>query len=98
MYARIVQVPLQPGAATEATSYFRDSVGPALKEHAGFLNSRFLVDNENNRCLMVTLWESAEARTEAETNGFLQGVLQKMKPHFAGQPTIDYYDVAVQVV
>lgn len=47
---------------------------------------------------MVTLWESTEARTRAETSGFLQDVLQNMKPHFAGQPTVDYYDVAVQVV
>ncbi|MBC3787796.1 antibiotic biosynthesis monooxygenase family protein [Spirosoma utsteinense] len=99
MYARIVQVPLQPGAVAEATAYFRESVGPALKGHSGFfLNSRFLVDEEKNRCMMVTLWESAEARTEAETNGFLQDVLQKMKKHFAGSPVIDYYHVPVQVI
>lgn len=35
MYARIIQVPLQPEAITEATNYFRDSVGPALKDQAG---------------------------------------------------------------
>ena len=98
MYARIVQVPLQPGSFAEATTFFRDSVGPALKEHQGFLNSRFLTDSVNNRCLMVTLWESQEARSMAETNGFLQETLQKMKPYFAGQPTVDYYEVAVQVL
>lgn len=98
MYARIVQAPLQPEAVTEATAYFRDSVGPALKTHTGFINSRFLVDSVNNRCMMVTLWESAEARAEAETSGFLREVLTALKPHFAGQPTIDYYEVAVQVV
>jgi heme-degrading monooxygenase HmoA len=97
MYARIVQVPLQPGSAAEATNYFRDTVGPALKAHNGFMNSRFLVNTDTNRCLMVTLWESPDARADAETNGFLQDVLQKMKSHFAGPPTIDYYDVAVQV-
>ncbi|MBO0949818.1 antibiotic biosynthesis monooxygenase family protein [Fibrella forsythiae] len=98
MYARIVQVALQPDAIAEATDYFRESVGPALKDHAGFLSSRFLVDDEKNRCLMVTLWETAEARTEAETNGFLQDVLQHMKKHFAGPPTVDYYQVPVQVI
>ncbi|CCG98139.1 hypothetical protein FAES_0125 [Fibrella aestuarina BUZ 2] len=97
MYARIVQVPLQPGAAEKATTYFRDTVGPALKQQTGFLNSRFLVNTDTNRCLMVTLWESAETRTAAETSGFLQNVLQHMKPFFAGLPTVDYYDVAVQV-
>ncbi|RYF69570.1 MAG: hypothetical protein EOO39_17320 [Cytophagaceae bacterium] len=97
MYARIVQVPLLPDAITKATDYFRDSVGPALKKHQGFKNSRFLVDSTSNRCLMVTLWESEADRTAAETNGFLQDVLKNMKPYFAGQPVVDYYEVAVQV-
>ena len=98
MFARIVQVSLKPGSATDATTYFRNSVADALTDLPGFKNSRFLINSETNQCMMVTLWESAEARTNAETNGFLQGVLQDMKPFFAGQPVIDYYEVAVQVV
>ncbi len=90
MYARIIQVSLLPESIAEATSYFRDSVGPALKQQSGFQNSRFLVDSATNRCLMVTLWESPDARTGAESNGFLQDVLQNMKKHFAAPPTIDY--------
>ncbi|MEZ0610885.1 antibiotic biosynthesis monooxygenase [Fibrella sp. WM1] len=97
MYARIVQVPLKPEAAEKATAYFRDTVGPALKQQTGFMNSRFLVNSDTNRCLMVTIWESPEARLAAETSGFLQNVLQHMKPFFAGLPTVDYYEVAVQV-
>ncbi|GAB3911247.1 hypothetical protein GCM10028803_52190 [Larkinella knui] len=98
MYARVIQVPLKPDTINEATAYFRDSVGPALKELAGFKNSRFLTDSTTNKCLMVTLWESEEARTNAETNGFLQGVLKNMGSYFAGSPAIDYYEVGVQVV
>ena len=98
MYARVVQVLLKHENIADATNYFRDSVGTALKEMSGFKNSRFLTNTRTNQCLMVTLWESEEARTAAETNGFLQNVLKEMKPYFAGQPTIDYYEVAVQVV
>ncbi|GAB3323335.1 hypothetical protein GCM10027299_19480 [Larkinella ripae] len=98
MYARVIQVPLKPGATDEATAYFRDSVSPAFNQLDGFKNSRFLTNSETNKCLMVTLWESEEARQNAETNGFLQGVLQGMKEYFAGPPTIDYYEVKVQVV
>lgn len=98
MYARIIQVPLKPGVIGDATNYFRDSVGPVLKELDGFKNSRFLTNPETNKCLMVTLWESEEARTNAETNGFLQNVLKNMKEYFASPPTIDYYEVGVQVV
>ncbi|MGA0557215.1 antibiotic biosynthesis monooxygenase family protein [Larkinella sp. VNQ87] len=98
MYARVIQVSLQPDALEKATAYFRDSVGPALKTLDGFKNSRFLTNSSTNKCLMVTLWESEEARHNAETNGFLQNVLAEMKGYFAGAPVIDYYAVAVQVV
>ena len=97
MYVRVVRVPLQEGILAEATNYFQDSVGPALKDHQGFVYSRFLVDSDNNRCMLVTAWESTEARTEAETNGFLQDVLKNMKPHFAGSPVVEYYDAVVKV-
>jgi len=46
---------------------------------------------------MVTLWESAEQRQGAETNGFLQGVMTDMKAFFASPPTVEYYEVGVQV-
>ena len=98
MYARIIQVPLIPGSIAEATAYFHDSVGPALKQQKGFGNSRALFNAETNRCLLVTLWETAEARTQSETNGFLSGVMQAMRQYFAEPPVIDYYEVAVQVI
>lgn len=98
MYARVVQVPLVPASIPDATAHFQNSVGPALKELDGFMNSRFLTNSATNKCLMVTLWKTEAARDAAETNDFLQGVLQDMKPYFAGSPTIDYYEVGVQVI
>ncbi|QHT65715.1 hypothetical protein GXP67_03055 [Rhodocytophaga rosea] len=98
MYARVIQVNLKPETISLATDYFRQSVGPALKQQAGFKNSRFLTNSSTNQCLMVTLWESEAARKGAETNGFLQDVLKKMGDYFASKPTIDYYTVDVQVV
>ena len=98
MYARVIQVLLQPETAPAAIEYFRQQVGPALKQQAGFLNSRFLTNAATQQCLMVTLWESEATRKGAESNGFLQGVLQQMGQYFASKPTIDYYQVDVQVV
>ncbi len=97
MFARVIQVPLKPESINEAIDYFRDSVGPALKQLDGFKNSRFLTNPETNKGLMVTLWESEAHRQDAENSGFLQGVLQKMGNYFAGPPTVDYYEVSVQV-
>ena len=98
MYARVIQFPLKPERITEAIDYFQNSVGPALKELDGFKNSRMLTNPSTNKGLMVTLWESEAHRQAAETSGFLQGVLKKMGDYFAGPPTIDYYEVSVQVV
>lgn len=98
MYARVIQVPLKPEYIAEAVTYFRESVGPALKQQEGFKNSRMLTNAETQQGLMVTIWESEAHRQTAETNGFLQDVLKHMSTYFAGQPTIDYYEVNVQVV
>ena len=82
MYARIVQVPMTPGTGPDATTYFRQTLGPVLMEQPGFVNSHFLVD---------------ETRTQAETSGVLKTALADMKPYLAGPPTVTYYEVAVQV-
>ncbi|QHV94969.1 antibiotic biosynthesis monooxygenase family protein [Spirosoma endbachense] len=97
MYARVIQFPLKAESISEAVDYFRDSVGPALKNLDGFKNSRMLTNSETNRGLMVTLWESEAHRQAAETSGFLKDVLKQMSNYFAGQPTVDYYEVSVQV-
>lgn len=97
MYARVIQFPLKSESIGEAVDYFRDSVGPALKKFDGFKNGRILTNPATNRGLMVTLWESEAHRQAAESSGFLQDVLKQMSRYFAGQPTVDYYEVNVQV-
>lgn len=97
MHARVIQFPLKPESIADAVYYFRTSVGPALKELDGFKNSRMLTNPDTNKGLMVTIWETEEYRQAAEASGFLQGVLKKMGDYFAGSPTIDYYEVSVQV-
>jgi heme-degrading monooxygenase HmoA len=97
MYARVIQFPLKPESISEAVAYFQSSVGPELKKLNGFKNSRMLTNSDTNRGLMVTIWDSEEDRQEAENNGFLKGVLKQMSSYFAGPPTVDYYQVDVQV-
>lgn len=97
MYARVIQFPLKSDRIAEAVDYFRDSVGPALKELDGFKNSRMLTNPSTNKGLMVTVWETEEHRQAAEASGFLQNILKEMSNYFAGAPTIDYYEVNVQV-
>ncbi|AUD03985.1 antibiotic biosynthesis monooxygenase family protein [Spirosoma pollinicola] len=98
MYARVIQFPLKSESIPDAINYFRDSVGPALKELDGFKNSRMLTNPVDNKGLMVTIWESEAARQAAESSGFLQDILKHMSNYFAGAPTVDYYEVSVQIV
>jgi len=97
MYARVIHFSLQPDSMDQAVTYFRDSVGRSLKQLDGFKNSRFLSNPDTNKGLMVTIWESEAHRQGAESNGFLQNILKEMAKYFAGPPTIDYYEINVQV-
>jgi heme-degrading monooxygenase HmoA len=97
LYARIFQVLLQPGATTQAAELFRTEVGPVLKQQPGYVTSRFLTNAETNQCLAVMLWDNEQHREAAEASEELRTVFDHLKPCFNGTPTIDYYEVAVQV-
>ena len=98
MYARVIQFPLKADSITDAVNYFQDTVGPALKELDGFKNGRMLTNSTTNRGLMVTIWASEAQRQAAESSGFLTGILKQMGSYFDGPPSVDYYEVDVQVV
>ncbi len=96
-YAQILQVALQPGAAPQMADLFRTEVGPVLRQQPGYVTSRFLTNADTNRCLAVMLWDSEAHRAAAETSKELQRALIHLQPHFDGTPTIDHYELAVQV-
>ena len=96
-YAQILQVALQPGTAQQVADLFRTEVGPALKQQPGYVTSRFLTNNETNRCLAVTLWDSEQHRDAADTSDSLQQALSHLQPCFDGLVTVDHYELAVQV-
>lgn len=96
-YARIFQVLLKAGTAPQAIDLYQNEVGPVLKQQPGYVTSRFLTNTENNKCLAVILWDNEEHREAAESSETLQAVFDHLAPCFDGTPTIDYYEVAVQV-
>ncbi|GAB4021153.1 antibiotic biosynthesis monooxygenase family protein [Spirosoma koreense] len=98
MYARTLRGALLAESHSDAINYFRQSIGPALRQQAGFLNGRLLSSSLTHHCLMVMVWESETDRRAAETDGFLQTLFQHMQQYFDGQPTSGHYEVQVQVV
>ena len=97
LYAQILQAALQPGTAQQVAEIFQTKVGPVLKQQLGYATSRFLTNADTNRCLAVMLWESEAHREAAETSVTLQGAFARLQPCFEGAPTIDKYELAVQV-
>lgn len=97
MYARVIQFSLKTEHIAEAVHYFQDTVGPALKELDGFSSARMLTNATTNQGQMITIWESEAQRQAAESSGFLTGILKQMGSYFNGSPSVDYYEVSVQV-
>ena len=95
MYARIVRASLTAQTAQEAVSYFQDTVLPALQQHAGFAFGYCFYAPADHHALMVSVWESEEARLSAETSGLLGQAVRHLSEYFAGKPMVDYYQVTV---
>jgi hypothetical protein len=94
MYARIVRASLTAETAQEAVSYFQDTVLPALRQHAGFAFGYCFYAPADHHVLMVSVWESEQARLSAETSGLLGQAVSHLGGYFDGKPTVDYYQVA----
>ncbi|AKD54841.1 antibiotic biosynthesis monooxygenase family protein [Spirosoma radiotolerans] len=95
MYARIVRASLTAETAENAVIYFQNTVLPALQQHAGFAFGHCFYSPADHHALMVSVWESQEARLSAETSGLLHQAVSHLGPYFDGKPTVDYYQVAV---
>jgi len=95
MYARIVRASLTAETAQEAVTYFQDTVLPALQQHAGFVLGYCFYAPADHHALMVSVWESEEARLSAETSGLLGQAVSHLSEYFESKPTVDYYQVAV---
>ena len=95
MYARIVRASLTAETAEEAVTYFQDTILPALKQHDGFASGYCFYAPADHHALMVSVWESEEARLSAETSGLLGQAVRHLSEYFEGKPTVDYYQVAV---
>lgn len=96
-YAQILQAALRPGTAQQVADLFQTEVGPVLKQQPGYATSRFLTNADTHRCLAVMLWESEAHRAAAETSEAVQRALGHLQPCFEGAPTVDLYELAVQV-
>lgn len=95
MYVRVIQSQLVDGKTNEAVSIWRDQVTPGLKQAKGFKGAYLAGDRETGKGITITLWETKE---DADAmNASLPQTLALFKDLFAAQPSLETYEVLLQV-
>ena len=95
MYARVISSQVVAGKIDDATSIWRDKVAPGLKDAKGFKGAYLTGDRETGKGVTITLWETRE---DADAmNALLPQTLALFDGMFAGQPSLETYEVLVQV-
>lgn len=97
MYARIFEGSLRTGLRYETIDYFRQSIAPALRQQAGFLDGRLLSSRSTSYCQVITVWESEADCGQADTDGFLQTLFGHLSQYFVDPVRSRVYEVSVQV-
>jgi heme-degrading monooxygenase HmoA len=95
MYARVISSNLAAGKTEDAVSIWRDKVAPAIKQAKGFKGAYLVGDRGTDKGLTITLWETKE---DADANNAsLSQTLALFDGLFAAQPSLETYEVLVQV-
>lgn len=97
MYARVTIVQVLPEKREESIGLFRDSVVPAAKQQQGFKGALMLTDPATGNGMSISLWETEDDMRAGETSGYFQEQAAKFAPLLAGTPTLEGYEVNVQV-
>ena len=98
MHARVATVQVQPGKTQEAIDIYKNSVVPAAKEQKGFQGAYLMTDASSGKALSITVWESeADMMAGESSSGYYQEQIGKFGSLFAGPPTLDHYEVSVDI-
>jgi len=95
MYARVTNSQVAVDKTDEALSIWRDKVGPSLKQAKGFKGAYVTGDRATGKGVTITLWETKEDADA--TQATLPQVLALFEGLFSGPPSVDTYEVLLQV-
>ena len=97
MYARVTISYSQPGKMDEITQYIRDFIVPAAKQQPGFKGLLTLRDDDSNKGIAITLWETEADMLAGETiGGYYREHLAKVAHLFASAPVREAYEVGIR--
>ena len=96
MYAQVTSATFQPDRLDEGISIFRDSILPAARAAKGFSEAYMLIDREESRYLVLSLWESRSDVEALVTSGFYQEQGAKAAHLLTSPPDRRVYEVVVR--
>jgi heme-degrading monooxygenase HmoA len=96
MYARVVDVPFQPGKLTEASRIVEEQIIPSMQGLKGFRSQFLLTQQETGKAISINLWETAEDLATFEASPLYKELMGKLGGVLAGAPSGGQYEVSVQ--
>ena len=97
MYARTTIAQFQPGTSDEAISILRDVMLPRAKEQPGFKGALILGDAEQDKGVVITLWESEAALLESAPPDDILIDVDRLGELMTEQSTQHIYEVLLQM-
>ncbi len=97
MHARVFTTQTPPEKVEELTRTWQSMVAPQLKQAQGFKGALVMGDRSTGKGLAITLWENEADAIGRDTSGESQRLSALLASFFSAPPTLDMYEVAVQV-
>ena len=94
MYARMLNLEVQPGKLEEVLAVIRSDVGPVLTRQRGFKDWLLLTDANRNKLVSITLWETMADLTEGEMSEAYQMEAAKVIQLLNKPPLVEEYEVS----
>jgi heme-degrading monooxygenase HmoA len=97
MLARVITSEGKPEQLEAVLRYFRENVGPAARKMMGFKGAYFLVDRKSGKTLGMALWDTDEHLQASAQMTARLGVGMAQAAAVTKPPTVEVYEVAVQL-
>jgi heme-degrading monooxygenase HmoA len=97
MYARIITSQLKVGTLQEATSIWRQSIVPSLKNTKGFQGGYMTSDPNTGKGMVVTLWATQADASAMDSSGQYQQSIAQFANLLEFVPNLEQLEVMVQV-
>ncbi len=95
MFARVVNVQLQPGKVDESVRIVREEIMPVLEQQKGFKSQLFFTQQDTNKAVSVNIWETEADLAAFETAAIYRELMGKLAGVLAGPPAGERYTVSI---